>query len=1033
MDDSQPETKNELLDSLLGDFLDESDQLLTQLNANLLQLDEWVQSLDEQLPQRCDEQLLNEMFRSAHSLKGLSAMLGLTDINQLTHKIENVFDAARHDQLIITRDVTELMFMGLDQLTALIGLLKEPGGEPVECDAVVEAIRRLLQAAGAEKKQVTQAEAEHALDSSIGENGEKDDGPHVPERTVGSSPPVGTVPLLPDPLLGIQDEENIPHNYLTMFVNEADASLDALTSGLLALERSGGDSELKGLLGTAHKIKGSAASVGLNRAAKLAHLMENLFEKVAATGSPLLAQTTDALLKCTDGLRQYVADLRGGGRKSDDFAALARDLLAGQPEEPAGDGKAASPESCSGERPPSRSDGTGSPPRALPTEQSSAPRQAGFGADAAAGRTTYCGEVTFQADLPTAGLKAQLLYEKLVKLGDVYDCRPPLEQLDAIDHLECFRFRLTTDQSADAVAGQLRLGGVQRIALEPIAASPPGEKGNSGTPPRALPAEESCEQTGTVTPSPDTPTETKPQPAKAETPARSAAPAQRPTETVRVDTDRLDQLMDLAGQLVINRAQFSQIGARLKAVVDCNQAVRALDKLSGELDKLGSGGTLRIDGGHLTAELESVRGQVRRICNDLEPIRREVQTLSRARESVRELFEAIHQLDRVSDGIQKGVMEIRMVPIGPLFARFNRVVRDISRAGGKQIRLEIAGDKTELDKRMIDELGDPLVHLVRNSADHGIELPDEREAAGKPRQGTVTLEAFHRGNSIVIEVRNDGKGLDTDRILSKALQKGLVTEADAQRLSTHQIQQLIWQPGLSTAEKVTDISGRGMGMDIVKTKIEELSGTIDISSERGKGTTITIKLPLTLAILPSLMVDIAGNVFAMPMEAVTEIVSVGRDQVSKVQGRMMATVRGRVVSMVRLGDLLAFHRGGDTLQTRETAETTLVVVNDSGREAGLAVDRVIGEEDVVIKSIAENYENVQGIAGASILGNGRVALILDIPALIARLSKTAHGDCPNSRGGGNVALTKELQRRENGTVPFGRKGTGTFFGLGAST
>ena len=162
------------------------------------------------------------------------------------------------------------MFMGLDQLTALIGLLKEPGGEPVECDAVVEAIRRLLQAAGAEKKQVTQAEAEHALDSSIGENGEKDDGPHVPERTVGSSPPVGTVTLLPDPLLGIQDEENIPHNYLTMFVYEADASLDALTSGLLALERSGGDSELKGLLGTAHKIKGSAASVGLNLAAKLA-------------------------------------------------------------------------------------------------------------------------------------------------------------------------------------------------------------------------------------------------------------------------------------------------------------------------------------------------------------------------------------------------------------------------------------------------------------------------------------------------------------------------------------------------------------------------------------------------------------------------------------------------------------------------------------------------------------------------------------------------------------------------------------------
>jgi two-component system chemotaxis sensor kinase CheA len=241
----------------------------------------------------------------------------------------------------------------------------------------------------------------------------------------------------------------------------------------------------------------------------------------------------------------------------------------------------------------------------------------------------------------------------------------------------------------------------------------------------------------------------------------------------------------------------------------------------------------------------------------------------------------------------------------------------------------------------------------------------------------------------VIEVRDDGKGLDADRILRKAIDKGLVTEADAQRMTAPQIYQLIWKPGLSTAEKVTDVSGRGMGMDIVKTKIEELSGTVDISSERGKGTTITIKLPLTLAILPSLMVDIAGGVFAMPMEAVTEIVSVDRNHVRTVRGQPMATVRGRVVSLVRLGDLLTFHRAGGATETCQAPETTLVVVSDAGQEVGLVVDRVIGEEDVVIKSIAENYENVPGIAGASILGDGRVALILDIPALIAALSKKA--------------------------------------------
>ena len=208
---------------------------------------------------------------------------------------------------------------------------------------------------------------------------------------------------------------------------------------------------------------------------------------------------------------------------------------------------------------------------------------------------------------------------------------------------------------------------------------------------------------------------------------------------------------------------------------------------------------------------------------------------------------------------------------------------------------------------MIDELGDPLNHLVRNSADHGIEPPGDREAAGKPRQGTVALNAYHRGNSIVIEVRDDGKGLDTSRILRKALDQGLLTEADAERMTPRQIQQLIWKPGLSTADKVSDIPGRGMGMDIVKTKIESLSGAIDVASEQGRGTTITIKLPLTLAILPSLMVDIAGSSFAVPMEAVTEIVNLGRDRLSTVDGHPMATIRGRVVSLVELGDILTFH------------------------------------------------------------------------------------------------------------------------------
>lgn len=926
----ETDTNSDFVESLLGDFLDESDQLLTRLNANLLQLDEWVQSLAVDHQQHCDENLLNEMFRAAHSLKGLSAMLGFTEINRLTHKIENVFDAARRNQLSISRNVTELIFQALDHLAAMVGQLKDPGGNPVDCNTVQEAILRLLQDAGAEQKPASQADAERALGASI----RPDSRPSQAEAILPEAA------QQPDPLEGIADESDIPDHHLSLFADEAETSLDALTVGLLALEGGRSADDLNHLLGTAHKIKGSAACIGLRRAARLAHWMEDLLEEAVAAEGTLPAPTIDVLLKCTDGLRQHVADLRCNRRGSDQLGPLARDLLAAR------QGAAA----------PAVDD------RPAISEQ----RQAEPAGVAPARRTTYRGEVVFHPRLPAAGLKALLIREKLAKLGDVLDCQPSLEQLEAIDRLDCFRFRITTDQPAESVAGPLHIGGVVRVSVTPFLAEPVPDGPEAPRSAGMFPAQKPATEAGPP----------------------SAAAGQRPAETVRVDTERLDQLMDLAGQLVINRAQFSQIGQRLKAVADCNHAVRALGKLSGELERLSSGQSAHIDGQHAPEELESMRGQIRRIWNDLAPICREVQTLSRARDSVRELFEAIHQLDRVSDGIQKSVMDLRMVPIGPLFARFHRVVRDIARASGKLVRLEIAGEKTELDKHMIDELGDPLVHLVRNSADHGIESPEEREAAGKPRQGTVTLEAFHRGNNIVIEVRDDGKGLDTDSILRKALDKGLVAEADAQRMTPYQIQQLIWKPGLSTAEKVTDISGRGMGMDIVKTKIEELSGTVEISSERGKGTTITLKLPLTLAILPSLMVDIAGGVFAMPMEAVTEIVSVERSRVRVVGGRPVATVRGRVVPLVKLGDALCFQGDGAASAGRAT-ETTLVVLGDAGQELGLAVDRVIGEEDVVIKSIAENYANVRGIAGASILGDGRVALILDVPALIAAVCQMA--------------------------------------------
>ncbi len=996
MSDSLQDSQNDLLESLLGDFLDESDQLLTQLNENLLQLDEWVQALDADHGETCDAELLNEMFRAAHSIKGLSGMMGLTDINTLTHKIENVFDAARNDQLTVNRDVVDLAFMGVDQLTALVELLKDPDGDPVDCDTVLEGIRQLLRSAGAEKKQSSQADAENAL----------------------SDLPSAPIPEIPDPLEDLHDETDISEKYVAIFIDETETGLDELSATLLALEGEEGSQDLNSLLVTSHKIKGSAASIGLNRAAKLAHLMEDLLQDLVETGGLLSTRAIDALLACTDALRKFVNHLREGSSESDHLGEAAQKLLASvAPPAPlesgleqrlggvvaeirshvetADAGKVCSATGVATDALERFQQGQSVDLNTLqllaahcdrlqdqPEEEAEAQSD-----DTAEDKATFAGEVRFTPGLPMAGLKAVLIHEKLSRLGKVCQCEPPEDTLDDLDDLDVFSFRLASDESRDLIAEQLRVIGVQSATVEPLAREPADPSPDTEPEPEHPAAEVETEQ---AKPTSSEPTAeavaASPNP---ETKRRPAENTSRPTETVRVDIERLDELMDLAGQLVINKAQFSQIGEKLKTTLSGKQSAQALHRALRELDKLSDTSDHRIDGSHGQEPSQHLLAQARRIRNELEAVHNEVRATDQARNSVKDLLETIHQFDRVSNGIQQAVMDTRMVPIGPLFNRFNRVVRDIAREKNKDIRLDIHGEKTELDKRMIDELSDPLIHMVRNSADHGIESPEDREAAGKPRRGTVTLEAFHRGNSIVIRVSDDGKGLDTDRIIRKCLEKGILTEADAEKMTPPQIHQMIWSPGMSTAEKITGVSGRGMGMDIVKSKIEGLNGNVDIESAPGRGTTMTIKLPVTLAILPSLMVDIRGDVFAMPMEAVTEIVSVSQNSLNTVHGKQMATVRGRVISLVTLGDTLSFHGGGRGAEETATQDTTLVIVGETGQEVGLTVDHVLGEEDVVIKSIAENYKNVPGIAGASVLGNGRVSLILDVQALIEMVANKA--------------------------------------------
>lgn len=1045
MSNSNAVARDEFFDSLLGDFLDESSQLLDRLNENLLQLDDWVRDLGEDHKERCDDELMNEMFRSAHSLKGLSGMLGLGEINNLTHKVENVFDAARKDELIISGDCVELMFQAVDRLVAMIDTLADSEAEEVDCQSVLDSIQNLLQEAGVERKQSTQEDAERALNAVTEEleaevaaavedtppaSASTEEPTSTPEDTttlkaapqavvdqrVATPEPQGEI----DHFDGLDDESEINGKYLSIFIDETELSLDSLAETLLALEGGGTRRELGSLLIISHRIKGSAASVGLNRAAKLAHLMEDLLQDLLDNNGSLSAQVTDAMLTCTDALRVYVDGLKKGRADSDSFSDLARNLLAARTSAQPTAVKRPTPEATpaddlpdpiatvgaasSGEAAPqARRRAKETPPGAAPPIVVTEDLRARVGANAPEGVQVLIGGVRFRPKLPLVGLKARLVFEKLSNQGDVCYLDPSLEQMDQLEEIDAIYFGVVTEAAAERVCGQLWIAGVESLSVEPLSGSTcptdkmetPAIAATSGSASAAAPRKASSP------PATQAAAKMSPAPAAAKKPSARADAAKvksrppdtnkKPTETLRVEIDRLDQLMNLAGQLVINKARFSQISDRLKSTLGGQRSQQTLRNVFNSLEKMASGRTdLRVDTAHLQAELEAFRSGARRLQVDLEVVRREIESLSRVRVSVNDLLEAVHQLDRVTDGIQQSVMDTRMVAIGPLFGRFKRVIRDITRANGKEIQLVIKGEKTELDKRMIDELGDPLIHMIRNSADHGIELPDVREAAGKPRQGTVTLDAFHRGNSIFIQVTDDGKGLDPDRILRKAVEKGLVTSQDAEKMTPHQIYQLIWEPGLTTAEKVTEVSGRGMGMDIVKSKIEDLNGACDLDSVRGESTTLTIKLPLTLAILPCLMVDIEGDIFAMPMESVVEIVSLKRDDLTTVHGKSTTRVRGRVISTVDLDELFTWRRVSRGQASQRSNEATLVIIGDDGHEIGMIVDQVLGEEDVVIKSMAENYRNVAGVAGASILGDGRISLILDIAALIGMASNNTN-------------------------------------------
>ena len=464
------------------------------------------------------------------------------------------------------------------------------------------------------------------------------------------------------------------------------------------------------------------------------------------------------------------------------------------------------------------------------------------------------------------------------------------------------------------------------------------------------------------------------------------------------------QVPSVVAQISVNRIPLLETGPRdvldilvesEAAAVSASVAGRTSDSDDGEMededDAQSSGAptglahavaenTLRVDAGRI----DTVMNLVGELIIGKSMLQRTIAEFERrfAKDALRGKFsDALAFQSRILNELQKSVMKIRMVPVEQLFRRFPRIVRDVAKQRNKEIGLEIAGQNTDLDKSILDALAEPLAHLIRNAADHGIESASERAAAGKPVNGTVRLDAYHEGDQVVIEVSDNGRGIDREKVIRRAIERGLMSATETSRMNEAEINHLIFTPGFSTAENVTEISGRGVGLDVVKSALDNLKGSIEIETETGKGTTFRLIVPLTLASIQALLFHVAGRLYAVPIASVVEITRVNEEEIHRVDDHEVFQLRQQVLTLVRLERL-------ENLQAAERSKRVFVVVIGAGsRRFGLAVDKLMGEEELVIKALEDQLVTSPLVSGASILGDGTIVLILNIPAVVSHLAR----------------------------------------------
>ncbi|MFA8437483.1 chemotaxis protein CheW [Pueribacillus sp. YX66] len=655
------------------------------------------------------------------------------------------------------------------------------------------------------------------------------------------------------------------NQYLDLFLDESREHLQAVNDYLLDLEKNPNElAYVNEIFRSAHTLKGMAATMGYEDIANLTHKMENVLDRIRNEELSVTSHLLDVLLNAVEALESMVALISTGGDGQQDVSHLISML--NEIENGNNDGVANS---------------------SVDREDVSASLQLNEFERAVIEESKEQGfqplhiTVYLEEDCLLKAARTFMVFEVLEKLGEVIKSEPPVEKLEEENFEDRFTLVFLTKENQEDIQKKImKVSEIKKVEVSILE--------NKKEDPQ---------------PKEETPKLEK----KQKAPVQSKMNMQS-SKTIRVNIERLDQLMNLFEELVIDRGRLEEISKELQ---------------------------------------------------------------------VKELSETVEKMTRISSDLQNIILTMRMMPIEQVFNRFPRMIRSLAKELDKQVNFEIIGAETELDRTVIDEIGDPLVHLLRNSLDHGIESPDVREKMDKDRVGNVTLKAYQSGNHVFIEIEDDGAGINVEKVLKKAIENEVVSTSEAESLSDEEVFQLIFSSGFSTAEVVSDVSGRGVGLDVVKTKIESLGGTVFVESERGKGSRFIIQLPLTLSIISVLLVEIGKEKYAIPLSSIIETAIITERDMFHAHNQRVIDFRGKVVPLVFLNDLFE-------VPNREQADEfySIVIVKKGEKMAALVVDEFIGQQEVVLKSLGNYLTNVFAISGATILGDGQVALIIDCNALI---------------------------------------------------